>query len=610
MTETLRQKIDHAPRSAGVYLMKDSQGTVLYIGKSKDLKSRINAYFSGTDSRFMIPFLVSRVRDIDFIVTETEKESLILENQLIKRYRPKYNVDFRDDKAYFNIRLDAKATFPKFQLVRKTQRDGAFYFGPYPSSAAAKETLRFLQPIFPLRTCSDTELKNRIRPCVEYQIKRCCGPCVGLIDADAYGRLVIEGVSFLEGKEKKLLRQLKVKMDTAAEALDFEAAAVLRDRIEAVKKTIEKQIVASHIAKDQDIWGVYDAEGHTAVCILHVRGGKILGKRSFSLETVPLNTEEKISSLIKQYYEDKSYIPQWILIPVEPEDMKIIEEWLREKRGGPVKLYAPKRGSQGELLNMAAKNAAQLLRSELAVRNDLEETLRVVKDALHLGKFPRNMACFDISHLSGMHPVASMVTFVDGKPWRKGYRHFKIRTVTGIDDYGMMHEVLKRRLIEKDNRPDLLVVDGGRGQLGIALSVLKDLGIRDQDVVGMAKERYEFAPRGMAKEEDRFYLPGRKDPVRLTAKPRALGIMQHLRDEAHRFAVTFFRSTKTKKDFHSLLDSIPGVGKKRKIILLRAFGDVEKIKTASLESLSDVKGIGYRQAKIIHDYFRLEKEAP
>ncbi len=399
-------------------------------------------------------------------------------------------------------------------------------------------------------------------------------------------------------------------MDTAAEALNFEAAAVLRDRIEAVKKTIEKQIVASHIAKDQDIWGVNDAEGHTAVCILHVRGGKILGKRSFSLETVPLNTEEKISSLIKQYYEEKSYIPRWILIPVEPEDMRIIEEWLREKRGGPVKLYAPKRGSQWELLNMAAKNAAQVLRSELAVRNDLEETLGVIKEVLHLEKIPHNMACFDISHISGMHPVASMVTFIDGKPWRKGYRHFKIRTVTGIDDYAMMHEVLKRRLIKKDTRPDLLVVDGGRGQLGIALSVLKDLGISDQDVVGMAKERYEFAPRGMAKEEDRFYLPGRKDPVRLTAKPRALGIMQHLRDEAHRFAVTFFRSTKTKKDFHSLLDNIPGVGEKRKITLLRAFGDIEKIKTASLESICDVKGIGCKQAKIIHDYFVLEKEAP
>jgi len=608
MNQNLKQKIDHAPRSAGVYLMKDSRGRVLYVGKSKDLKSRISAYFSGTDSRFMIPFLVSHIKDIDFIVTETEKESLILENQLIKRYRPKYNVDFRDDKAYFNIRIDAKATFPKFQLVRKPHRDGAFYFGPYPSSAAAKETLRFLQPIFPLRTCRDTELKNRIRPCMEYQIKRCCGPCVGLIDAEAYGRLVIEGVSFLEGKEKKLLRQLKKKMDTAAAALDFEAAVVLRDRIEAVKKTIEKQIVASHIAKDQDIWGLHDAEARNAVCVLHVRGGKILGKRSFCLETVPLNTEEKISSLIKQYYEENSYIPKWILIPVEPEDMKIIEEWLREKRGGPVKLHVPKRGNQWELLNMAAKNAAQALKSELAVRNDPEEPLRVIKEVLQLEKIPRSMACFDISHISGMYPVASMVTFVDGKPWRKGYRHFKIRTVTGIDDYAMMYEVLKRRLREKDNHFDLLVVDGGRGQLGIALSVLKDLGLIGRDVVGMAKERYESVPRSMAKEEDRFYLPGRKDAVRLTAEPRALGIMQHLRDEAHRFAVTFFRSTKTKTDFHSLLDNIPGVGKKRKITLLRAFGDIEKIQNASLESLCEAEGIGYKQAKIIHDYFMSKKE--
>lgn len=609
MNEALRQKIDNAPRSAGVYLMKDNYGSVLYVGKSKDLKSRINAYFSGTDSRFMIPFLVSHIRDVDFIVTETEKESLILENHLIKKYRPKYNVDFRDDKAYFNIRIDGKAVFPKFQLVRKPQKDGAYYFGPYPSSAAAKETLRFLQPIFPLRTCSDNELRNRKRPCVEHQIKRCCAPCVGLISEEAYRKIVMDALGFLEGKEKKLMWQLKTKMEEAAEALKYEEAAALRDRIGAVEETIEKQVIASHIAKDQDVWGVHEEGGRTQVCILHVRGGKLLGKRSFALDTVPMAPDEMISSLIKQYYDDKSYLPEWILVAVKPEDQGVIEEWLCEKRGGRVRLYAPRRGTQLELLNMAKKNAAQGLKSDLDAKSDLHASLGVLKEELHLTKTPHRMACFDISHMSGSYPVASMVTFLDGKPWKKGYRHFKIRTVTGIDDYAMMHEVIKRRYAKDEQHPDLLVVDGGRGQLGVALSVLKDLGIRDQDVVGIAKERNDFAPKGVSKEEDRFYLPGRKDPVYLTRKPLALGIMQHLRDEAHRFAITFFRRTKGKEDFHSLLDDIPGVGKKRKIALLKAFGDLEKVKSATVEGISNVEGIGSKQGRVIFEFFHTNRQS-
>jgi excinuclease ABC subunit C len=602
MNEALLYKIKNAPRGSGVYLMKDKGGGILYVGKSKDLKSRINAYFSGTDSRFMIPFLVSRIHDIDFIVTETEKESLILENHLIKKHRPKYNIDFRDDKAYFNIRIDSAAVFPKFQMVRKPQKDGAFYFGPYPSSAAAKETLRFLQPIFPLRTCSDNELKNRKRPCVEHQIKRCCAPCVGLINGEAYKKLVTESVGFLEGKEKKLIRKLQIKMEQAADDLNFEEAAALRDRIGAVQKTIEKQVIASAIVKDQDVWGMQEEGGRTQVCILNVRGGKLLGKRSFALDTVPAPPDEVISSLIKQYYDDKSFVPGWILVPIKPDDQAVIEEWLREKRGRGVKLYAPRRGSQLELLNMAAKNAAQSLRSDLSAKNDLSENLAVLKEELHLAKIPRRMACFDISHMSGSYPVASMVTFLDGRPWKKGYRHFKIRTVTGIDDYAMMSEVLKRRYAKDDHQPDLLVVDGGKGQLGVALSVLKDLGVRDQDVVGIAKERNDFAPRGIYKEEDRFYLPGRKDPVYLTRKPRALNIMQHLRDEAHRFAITFFRRRKRKEDFHSLLDDIPGVGKKRKMTLLNSFGDLAKIKSATVEAISKVEGIGGKQGRIIYEF--------
>ncbi|MBN1548093.1 MAG: excinuclease ABC subunit UvrC [Syntrophaceae bacterium] len=608
MDEALRQKIENAPRLPGVYLMKDRHGTVLYVGKSKELKSRINAYFSRTDARFMIPYLVAKINDIDYIVTKTEKESLILENQLIKKFRPRYNVDFRDDKAYFHIRIDRNAEFPKFQLVRRPERDGAYYFGPYPSSTAAKETLRFLQNIFPLRTCSDHELKNRERPCIEYQIKRCSGPCVGLIDEESYARLVQESVSFLEGRERKLVRQLKGKMERAAENLEFEEAAAIRDRIEAVRETVERQVIASHLAKDQDIWGVYEESDRIHVCILHVRGGKILGKRSLSLERIPGSRQEVISALIRQYYEDKSDVPQWILIPQNIEDQDVVAEWLRDKRGGRVRIYVPRRGSQFELLSMAVKNAEQAAKSDLAVRNDLSENLSILKTEFNLAKVPRVMECFDISHMSGSHPVASMVVFVDGKPRLKDYRHFKIRHVTGIDDYAMMYEVLRRRFAGDAPQPDLLVVDGGRGQLGVALSVLKDLGINDQAVVGIAKERYEIAHRGVSKEEDRFYIRGRKDPVYLTGKLRALGIMQHIRDEAHRFAISFFRRKKMKDDFQSILNEIPGIGEKRKMALLKAFGNVAKIKSAGLDAISRVGGIGPKQAGIILDYFDKEEK--
>ncbi|MDX9746089.1 MAG: excinuclease ABC subunit UvrC [Syntrophales bacterium] len=606
MTEIIQQKLAHAPRAPGVYLMKDDQGTILYVGKSKDLKSRIHAYFSGTDSRFMIPFLVARTRDIDFIVTETEKAALILENHLIKKHRPKYNVNFRDDKAYFHIRIDLGTPFPRFQMVRKPQKDGARTFGPYPSSAAARETLRFLQAIFPLRTCSDNELKNRTRPCVEYQIKRCCAPCVGLIERGAYRNLVMEAVSFLEGKEKTLLRQLNRDMARASETLRFEEAASLRDRIAAIRQTIEKQVVDSGVARDQDVWGLrYDA-GRTEVCILHVRGGKLLGKRAFALETVPLEPEEKVSSLVTQYYDDKADVPAWILLPFLPEDRGLIEEWLSEKKGATVRLSLPRRGRLFELLKMAERNAAENLKSGLAAREGVAENLAVLRETFQLRKTPSTMACFDISHMGGSNPVASMVTFREGKPWKQGYRRFKIRAVKGVDDYAMMFEALKRRFARDGERPDplpdLLVVDGGRGQLGVALSVMRDLGIADQDVVAMAEERHEYPPRGVRKKEDRFYLPGRKDPVYLTRSPRALAIMQHLRDEAHRFAVAYYRKVKKKSDFHSILDDIPGIGEKRKKALLGTFGDLEAVESACVEEISAVKGIGPKQGRIVYNF--------
>ena len=585
--------------------MKDKNGKILYVGKSKDLKSRIHAYFSGTDGRFMIPYLVSRIEDIDFILAATEKEALILENNLIKRYRPRYNVDFRDDKAYFNIRIDSGASFPLFELVRKVERDKAFYFGPYPSSAAAKETLQFLQSLFPLRTCRGKEWKTRRRPCVEYQIKRCCAPCVGLVKQEDYGRMVAESIAFLGGRSRKLIRQLEEDMENAAQALRFEDAALLRDRINAVRETLEKQAVVSYIVKDQDVWGMAAAENRIQFCLLYIRGGKLIGKRSFTLHDLPLSREEAFSSLLTQYYQGKVTVPPWILLPVSPGDHHVLEEWLQERRGGRVRLYRPGgSGSQADLVKMASRNALQTMEHDLLEKSSAEEVMRTLQESLRLTKLPRRMECFDMSHIGGSYAVASMVTFQDGKPWKKGYRHYKIRTVEGIDDYAMMGEVLKRRYIRNEERPDLIVVDGGKGQLGIALEVLRELKIEGQDVVGIAKERSSFPSQGVMKEEDRFYLPGRKNPLYLTQKPRALQMLQQIRDEAHRFAIEFFRKTKEKGDLHSLLDDIPGVGKRRRTELLKAFGDVASIRAATPEDIGMVSGIGARLGEVIFNFLR------
>ena len=588
--------------------MKDKNGKILYVGKSKDLKSRIQAYFSGTDGRLMIPYLVSRIHDIDFILAATEKEALILENNLIKRYRPRYNVDFRDDKAYFNIRIDGSASFPLFEMVRKVEQDKAFYFGPYPSSAAAKETLQFLQSVFPLRTCKEKEIKIRRRPCVEYQIKRCCAPCVGLINQEDYGKMVVKSIAFLDGRSRKLIRQLEEDMKEAAQAMRFEEAALLRDRVNAVRKTVEKQAMVSRLVKDQDVWGMAAAEDRIQFCLLYIRGGKLIDKRSFTLQGLPLSQEELFSSLLTQYYQGKVAVPPWILLPVSLGDHHVLEEWLHERRGGRVRLSQPVRGSQANLVKMASRNALQTMQHDLSEKSEVEGDMRAIQEGLRLAKLPRRMECFDISHIGGSYAVASMVTFQDGKPWKKGYRRYKIRTVEGIDDYAMMSEILKRRYTRSGERPDLLIVDGGKGQLGIAVEVLKELEIEGQDVVGIAKESSSFFSKGAMKKEDRFYLPGRKDPLYLTQKPRALRILQHIRDEAHRFAIEFFRKTKGKGDLHSLLDDIPGVGKTRRTALLKVFGDVASIRVATPEAIGMVSGIGAALGQVIFAFFNRETE--
>jgi len=596
----LDEKIKKAPAAPGVYLMKDRDEGIIYVGKSGNLKNRIKAYVFGTDSRGMVPFLVSRVCDVDYIVTTTQKEALILENSLIKEHRPRYNVNLRDDKTYFNIRINPADLFPRFQLVRRPKQDGARYFGPYPSSASAKETLRFLQFVFPLRTCRDQELNTRKRPCLEYEIRRCMAPCVGMIDVPSYQRLVRDSVAFLEGRERKLIGDLRTRMKNASVQMHFEEAATLRDRIAAIEETLERQRVVSVNVTDRDVFGLYREGDLTQICVLFIRKGRVLGKKAFPLLKVAGETSEILSSLIKQYYDSGVYIPEGVILPCEIEDREVIKDWLSEKGEHKVSVSAPRKGHGLEALQIARCNAENAF-NEARQSDRSEEAMSILVRVLQLKNLPSRIECFDISNIGGHHAVGSMVTFENGKPWKPGYRRFKIRTVGKSDDYAMMYEVLKRRYRGGENLPDLIVIDGGKGQLKVAVSVLHDLGMKGMDVIGIAKAK--TLQNGL-RPEDHVYLPRRKNPVYLSKWPSALFLLQGVRDEAHRFAIAYYRKLKGEKDLRSILENIPGIGQNRKKALLTLFGDMQKIRSASIETLQGVDGIGLQMARNIFTFLK------
>jgi excinuclease ABC subunit C len=601
------EKWANMPARPGVYLMRDKAGKVIYVGKAKDLRARVRAYFSNADERSQIQFLVRRVEDIEALVTASDKEALILENNLIKQYKPRYNIRLKDDKSYLSIKVTTAHPWPRIFTTRKIVKDGSRYFGPFSSAVAARETIDIIEKHFLLRNCTDHNFRNRSRPCLQYQIKRCMAPCVLPVSEELYREQVRQAMLFIDGKRQELLSELKQRMREKSDALEFEAAARIRDQIQAVEKTLEKQRMVSHWGADQDIFGLYREGGFIEVQVLLVRQGKLTDSHSYSLEDLEFPDEEIVASVLTQFYQGQRFIPDEILLPVELEDRAAREEYLSERRGRKVEILCPQRGDKRHLVQMAEENAAQSFAERHDQEKAREKMLRELQEHLRLKRYPQRIECFDISTIHGAHAVGSMVTFINGEPDKNLYRHFRIKTIdasSGGDDFGMMLEMLKRRFArgkEEADLPDLIVVDGGKGQLAMALTAMEELRITEVDAVGLAKMRVQAAARNaeIERTEERVFLPGQSNPVVLRRNSNALFLLQRVRDEAHRFAITYHRKLRAKQTLYSALDRIPGVGGARKRALLRAFGSVKRIEAATLDELLKVPSVNERVAQEI-----------
>lgn len=597
------ENISHFPSSPGVYLMKGNDGGILYVGKARNLRQRVRSYFRQSgDSRYHIPFLMARVAKIDYIVTDTEKEALILENTLIKEHRPRYNFNLRDDKTYFSLRIDMAEEFPRLAIVRKVPRDGARYFGPYSSAASAREVLKELHKIFPLRHYPLETCRRRGRPCLFYQIKQCSAPCYGLISREDYAALAHGVALFLEGKNRELLQILRKRMAAAAAAEQFEEAARFRNLIRSIEITVERQKMVIH-GGDTDVIGFNRDGNRMEIAILFIRGGSLIGNRSYSLAW-ELDDAEGLASFLNEYYGREVFIPEELLLPLPLPEHGALAELLTERRGKRVTVTFPRRGIKAELVALAGRNAATAATEKAKGAESAEATLKELQERLHLPAFPGRIECYDISNIGGEHAVGSRVVFVGGRPDKNLYRHYRIRTVGQADDFAMMREVLDRRFrkgAEQDGRPDLIVVDGGIGQLNVLLQVLKELNVEGVAAAGLAKSR---VARGMTKaiierSDERVFLPGRKNPVILRQNSAPLLLLARIRDEAHRFAITHHKKLRGKAAISSVLGEIPGVGEKRQKALLRHFGSLRRLKEATVEELLEVTGMTRKVAEAV-----------
>jgi len=563
----------------------------LYVGKARDLKKRVSSYFNrGAHRDLKTSVLTEKITGLDTILTRTEQEALILESNLIKKYHPRYNVILKDDKRYPCLRFDIKTPYPNLTVARKLQKDGALYFGPFASAGAVRETLKFIHRTFKLRKCKGRTLRRRERPCLNYQMALCLGPCSRSVSAAEYSAVVHEVILFLKGRMPELTRQVKEQMEAAAGRQDFEAAAAHRDRLFALQKTLEKQVATTVDLRDRDVVGMA-REGRAALLmVFFIRGGFLLGNRPFYFPETLASDGEMVASFVKQYYENAPFVPKEVLLPLSPEDRDLLEEWLGEVKGEKAYIITPQRGEKARLVEMATRNAERGLAENLDADLDEEKMLDSVQKRLHLNKRPERIECFDLSSMAGAQGVGAMVVFEKSKPAPQAYRKYRIRRAPEADDYAMLREVLIRRYKEGDGKqrlPDLLVVDGGKGQLNMAVSVLKSLGRYGSfDLIGIAKKDPE---RG--ETEDKIYKPGRKNPLSLRKDPEVLLFLQRVRDEAHRYVIAYHRKRRMMTYRRSVLEGIPGIGARRQARLLKHFGSLKRIKAASFEELCAVAGM-------------------
>lgn len=597
MTASIAEKIAQLPQSPGVYLMKNTAGDIFYIGKAKSLRDRVRSYFSGSDNRTFVGFLEDILADIEVILTRSEKEALILEDTLIKKHQPRFNVKLTDDKRYLCLRLDTRQTYPRIEVVRRFAKDGARYFGPYHSATAIRKTLRLINRHFQLRTCSDQVLASRSRPCLQYQIKRCPAPCVFDLREGTYQKNVENVADFLTGRTQPLIERLQHDMQTCSDKLAFEAAALLRDQIIAIERSLEPQNIVDPKFSNRDVVGFFRKGPTIEIHVLRTRDGKMIDARRFSLDDMEFASNDIIADFAVRYYAHETDIPSEILFPQEMDWHAPLAELLSDKTKRTVHVLSPKKGPKEQLVHIACQNAKQALADKQREQNAAESGLEKLKTHLHLTHVPESMECFDISHTQGQEIVASCVRFERGFPQKSGYRRYIIRSTKGQDDFQSMYEVVSRRIrrgIEEGDLPALMVIDGGKGQLASAKAALDDHGIDHIDLIALAKAReaqpHKKSNQANPREFERIFVLGQKNPFVLGQNSAELFILTRLRDEAHRFAITHHRRRRGKTMRTSVLDSIEGIGPQRRRTLLKTFGSIDAIRQAPQHEVEKVVG--------------------
>lgn len=618
---SLQDKLKNLPEKPGIYIMRDEDNEIIYVGKAKNLKNRVKQYFQSSKNHSpKVIAMVERIRNLEYIITDSELEALILECNLIKKHKPKYNILLKDDKHYPYIKVTINEDYPRIMMTREIKKDGAKYFGPYTDVGAVYRTIELINKLFQIRSCSKNiaKIAGKERPCLNFHIGRCMAPCQGNVDKQAYKEMVKGIIMVLDGKQEEMIGELEQKMQQAAENLDFERAAEMRDSIAALRKIGERQKIISSSLVDQDVIAMAREDGEACMQVFFIRGGKLIGREHFLLDGGDLDDHgEVISSFIKQFYNGGTYVPKEIILQHAIEDIDIIEHWLSEKRGNKVTLTVPQKGEKQKLIEMVSKNAQDTVKLLMEkYKQDEQKTSGAIKELaeyIGLSKAPKRIEAFDISHLQGVENVGSMIVFENGKPKNRDYRRFKIKYVDGANDYESMREVLERRFrhglkereqleqAEKDVEdgkfsafPDLILIDGGLGQVHAVMPVLQELDIK-VPVCGMVKDD-KHRTRGLIYNEQEIPIP---------ISSHAFRLITNVQDEAHRFAINYHRSLRSKTTVKSQLDEVPGIGPARRQALLKKFGSLKNIKTASIEELSAVPGMNKKAAEMIYNYFNL-----